>query len=251
MLLVHDEECTLTTLRALGVDTTAWVSGIAALLYGDARGPRRTAFRSSRSRSPGQRGSDAQDRGRRPSGTPVYVVDVRSLYLALREIAPTTDSVPINARGLGVSLDPPKDKPDAVTPTLIAGSDRWWCAGTESLCVLIPLLYCAVLTSSAGRLLGKMWYSMARGPNIDDQRTLRWPPASAGMAIAPPAGHALIQDTPVPPPGAENGNDSDEDVDPNDIVPTAAAPSSSKPSIGKKGLRLMDPDGWDDYSDDD
>ena len=45
--------------------------------------------------------------------------------------------------------------------------------------------------------------------------------------------------------------ETDEDVDPNDIVPTAAAPSSSKPRIGKKGLRLMDPDGWDDYSDDD
>lgn len=68
----------------------------------------------------------------------MYVVDVRRLYLALREIAPTTDSVPINARGLEVYLDLPKDKPDAVTPTLTAASDRWWCAGTESLCVLPP-----------------------------------------------------------------------------------------------------------------
>ena len=136
MLLVHDEACTLRILRALGIDTTAWVSGIAGLLYGDARGHGRTESRSSRSRSPGRRGSDTQNRERHASGTPVYVVDVRSLYLMLRQIEPTTDSVPINSRGLGVQLEPPKDKPGAVTPTLIAQSDGWWCAGTESLYVL-------------------------------------------------------------------------------------------------------------------
>lgn len=146
MLLVHEEAHTLTTLRALGVNTTEWVSGIAGLLYGGARGPVPHRSRSSRSRSPGRRGSDAQDHGRRPSGTPVYVVDVRGLYLALRQIAPITDSVPINARGLGVSLDPPKDKSGAVTPSVIAESDRWWCAGTESLCVLFHSCCCAVVT---------------------------------------------------------------------------------------------------------
>lgn len=151
MLLVHDEARTLTTLRALGVNTTEWVSGIAGLLYGDTRGPVRTTCRPSRSRSPGRRGSDAQDLERRPSGTPVYVVDVRSLYLAMKQIAPTADSMPINARGLGVSLDPPKDKSGAVTSSLIAESDRWWCAGTESLYVLLCPLRCVVVTSTALR----------------------------------------------------------------------------------------------------
>lgn len=151
MLLVHDEARTLTTLRALGVNTKEWVSGIAGLLYGDTRGPVRTTCRPSRSRSPGRRGSDAQDLERRPSGTPVYVVDVRSLYLAMKQIAPTADSMPINARGLGVSLDPPKDKSGAVTSSLIAESDRWWCAGTESLYVLLCPLRCVVVTSTALR----------------------------------------------------------------------------------------------------
>ena len=90
---------------------------------------------------------------------------------------------------------------------------------------------------------------MARGPNIDDQRTLRWSSASTGAAIANPDDNTFVQNTSVPPAGVEDGNDSDDDVDPNDIVPAAAVPSSSKPSIGNKGLCLMDPTAWDDYSD--
>ncbi|KAH9833072.1 uncharacterized protein C8Q71DRAFT_252095 [Rhodofomes roseus] len=240
VLLVHDEARTLATLRALKLDTTEWASGIAGLLYDDAPGPVQTMSRSSRSRSPERRGeytsASQADRSRRPSGTPVYVVDVRSLYLALRQVAPATDSVPINARGLGVKLDPPKDKPQAVTPNVIAESDRWWSAGTESL------------------LLGKMWYSMARGPNIDDQRVLRWSSAQAadatGSSVAPASS---------PPPTAalpETAEASDDEVDPNDIlqpVAAAPAPTSAVSKLGgtKSSLSLMDPDGWDDASDDD
>lgn len=89
---------------------------------------------------------------------------------------------------------------------------------------------------------------MARGSNIDDQRALRWPPMPTGMAAPRPEDN-IFQDTPLPPEGAEGGDASD--VDPNDIVPTAAAPSSSKLGIGEKDFNLMHPDAWDDAFDDD
>jgi len=236
VLLVHDEARTLTTLRALGIDTSEWVSGIASLLYEGAREPVQTMHRSSRSRSPGRRSelADRVERNRRPAGATVYVVDVRSLYLALRQIAPATDNVPTNSRGLGVQLNPPKDKPSAVTPKVIADSDRWWCAGTESL------------------LLGKMWYSMARGPNIDDQRALR--SSSALMIDAAESSLASVSTEPAA--VGLTAEDSDDEVDPNDILPqagTVPAPPTSTPhpSGARRNISLMDPDGWDDASDDD
>ena len=93
-----------------------------------------------------------------------------------------------------------------------------------------------------------MWYSMACGPNIDDQRVMRWPRGSTGVAVATSSNNAVH--TPVSPAVVETDNASDDDVDPNDIVlaPTSAPASSSKLSIGERGLRLMHPDGWDcDY----
>ncbi|KZT71334.1 hypothetical protein DAEQUDRAFT_755839 [Daedalea quercina L-15889] len=237
VLLVHDEARTRTTLRALGLDTSGWVSGIASLLYGDVRGPVQRLYRSSRSRSPGRRGTDPSDsptgRDSRPVSTTVHVVDVRSLYLALKQISPSMDTVPINARGLGVQLEPPKDKPDAVTPKIVTETDRWWCAGTESL------------------LLGKMWYSMARGPNIDDQRALRW---SSTFALPSDAAESSIAQQSSAAAAAQSADASDDEFDPNDIVqPAAAAPVSagSKPGGAKSNANLMDPDGWDDASDDD
>lgn len=249
LLLVHDEQKTMKLLQALGVDTSSWTSGISDLLYGavsvnaNPRDPRQrdhpygTRGRTSRSRSPRPHPDD--HRPSRPRSPPrpgalrtlgsVHVVDVRRLYLALRQISPLDDTIRSNAAGLGV-----KDVLSvngAGTQEVAEFVEKGWCAGSES------------------RLLGYMWHSMAHGPAIDEQRFLRWSSTSAEMETSNNANEEA--DSKI----IDHGDDEDdEEVDPNDMVQPGAPIASSGTSTGpgaKSNLSIMDPDGWDDESDSD
>ncbi|CCM04427.1 uncharacterized protein FIBRA_06606 [Fibroporia radiculosa] len=222
VLLVHDTNRTLKLLQALGINTSMWGHGVAELLYEkrahssehDSRDQRDRDYdplrRSARSRSP--RRSTSERRYHRPRSPPpptksIYVVDVRELFFALKMTSSLHDSLRANAQVLGVQE----------TGGII---EKGWCAGNES------------------RLLGQMWFSMARGPNIDDQRELRWSSTLAASVSVVGAAQSAQDDT---------YGGSDEEVDPNDML-VQAPPVAT---LSKSGQALMDPGGWDDEYDDD
>lgn len=89
-----------------------------------------------------------------------------------------------------------------------------------------------------------MWYSMACGPPIDEQRSLRQSTTSAQTDNC---------EDPIPSSAQARSEaqsaDSDEEVDPNDIVQPTHSSDASYPQGGLS--TAVDPTGWDDYSDED
>ncbi|KAI0950112.1 hypothetical protein AcV7_008677 [Taiwanofungus camphoratus] len=253
LLLVHDEQQTLQLLRTLGIDTLGWVHGISNLLYSDENGSRgelyddssrfstlhsshrdRPSFsrtRSSRSRSPDWSAKckvNSRPRSpqyRAPGHSAVYVVDVRQMHHVLRQISPLNDTVPSNARDLCIQEMPPMKEEDGTSKTIHI-VEKGWCAGNES------------------RLLGRMWYTMSRGPPIDEQRALRW----SSMHIKGDAQFESLNPD-LSRFSSDLKGDEDSDVDPNDVV-LSSRPDAPPVATSSK-VSLMDADGWDDESDED
>ncbi|EMD38190.1 hypothetical protein CERSUDRAFT_64456 [Gelatoporia subvermispora B] len=228
ILLVHGDKETRGILNALGVDTSRWSSCIYDMLYGsnEPNHSSRRDVRSSRSQSPRARGSGGA-RPRSPSRPvngypPVYIVDVRNMYMTMKGRLARDDTVIANARDLCI-----EDAALADDTSQGGGpSSNGWCAGIES------------------RLLGFMWYRMARGPAIDEQHKLRWnPKESLPTTSNTDPGSTSTADAP---PEAATGAD-DSDFDPNDLP--AAAPtrptvvSTTQSSASRGDVYVMDPEG--------
>ncbi|ETW86157.1 hypothetical protein HETIRDRAFT_457652 [Heterobasidion irregulare TC 32-1] len=138
--------------------------------------------RSDRARGPSSRSRSSERDGPADAGGGVYVVDVHVLFDALTQKARTRRTIGADARDAGVRE---------------AGEGEW-CAGNES------------------RVLAELWYTMAAGEAIDEQRAARWPDGlgSGGPAAAGGAGGA----------GGRSG-DATDDVDPNDVDPNDIEPA--------------------------
>ncbi|OCH86890.1 hypothetical protein OBBRIDRAFT_796710 [Obba rivulosa] len=251
MLLVHNARATLDILRALGVDTSRWVSGISDILYSPYDHNRssrweghrrdmdeRTPTRSARSQSPRARqagGTRPRSPHRSTAGLPsVYVVDVRDMYLTMNGRQTRDDNILSNARDLCIE-DEALGNNATVQGESSPGND--WCAGNES------------------RLLGCMWSSMARGPAVDEQCVLRWRqtepvPGTSNTASESTVTASATTEASVDP--------DDSDFDPNDLptgnvaAPTQAATFGSFQSGASRGnVYVMDPEGGGDDDEED
>lgn len=237
LLFVHDEQRSLALLRALGIDTSQWTSGLMSLLYGkDFSGkPERDRYddrrvSDPRSRSPRRNGDPRpRPRSRSPrsqASLRVHIIDVRQLYCVLKQVAPLVDTVRSNASELGVRDIMGINESDG-TFKMANDMNNGLCAGSES------------------RLLGYMWHSMACGSPIDDQRMLRWHSKLSETV----EDHATEEST-----SNANARDSDdeEEMDPNDMFQSVApTPSGSSAPAKKSSLSILEPGGWEDESDDD
>ncbi|KAI0345265.1 hypothetical protein BDW22DRAFT_1426940 [Trametopsis cervina] len=248
LLLVHDVKWTLLVLKFFGVDTTEWCMGVEPVLgrqilkvppaqdsYSGYEGRSSNRYqdvqryKSERSRSP-RRGGPSGGRNRSPpmqakSPYPVYLVDVKSMYAAMKQVSEFGDaSVPAIAHALHVNYERPGREAQ-----IIGGyASRGWCAGNES------------------RILGYIWDTMASGNAIDEQRVARFSrivqqtheQADKGKEALPkpPAGPP----PPIPAPPADGG-ESDSDRDPNDMVPGRQPVSTNVPAT-----MVSDPYGSDD-----
>ncbi|KAF8803995.1 hypothetical protein BYT27DRAFT_7194724 [Phlegmacium glaucopus] len=225
VLLVYQEEQTMNYLRNIGIDVSAWQSGTRGLLIHDPlenqrrdrSPPRRYSNAShpvdnrqfpdsrrrpnSRSRSPPHRNSTTyssppgqhNSSSSRMSSTrylsssrhtyaPVYVVDVRQLYMRLMQTNSGRLTEIISAFRLG-------------------NADEW-CAGNEAT------------------LMIDIWRSMVSGAPIDEQRAQRevgvnQPPQPKVDPSADAGSSAL-----------GGGDDSDDEMDPNDIIIQNPGPSA-------------------------
>ncbi|THH13734.1 hypothetical protein EW146_g6518 [Bondarzewia mesenterica] len=177
VILVYDEASTQKVLNNLGIATSGWTSGIDTLLRAGlyeyqkrtpsyragldprayrhrSRSPRRgeSSTRTSRARSPPP--PSRPDGGSSTSG--IYVVDVRALYNALKQMFSAKLALTSVANDLGITADKTS-----------------WCAGNES------------------RLLVEMFCTMAAGTAIDEQRAARWGAnANAAAETESSTGHA-------------------------------------------------------------
>ncbi|PCH37738.1 hypothetical protein WOLCODRAFT_135818 [Wolfiporia cocos MD-104 SS10] len=234
LLLTYDQRMSEKVLQALGIDTSRFTFGLSDMLCprnfnpanrAHVSGLRDSSLRQSRSRSPRGRTEGIESRQRSPPASQcdthdVVVVDVCAQYSALKP-----GSIPGGLRDSAKSLRvhdlPPPKSENARSSTQIRIDENGMCAGNDS------------------RLLGLMWYSMATGAAIDEQREERWssvPPAEYG-------GTSKLDETKFTPQAED-----DEDVDPNDmILPTA---QSTRPSSAAKPGPSADPDRWSDISSD-
>ncbi|KAH9950288.1 hypothetical protein B0H21DRAFT_565632 [Amylocystis lapponica] len=248
LLFVHNEQATRAVLASLGVDTIQWKSGISDLLYRGADRAQRDPYNDrdrdrrqhehnswrdrggyypSRSRSP-RRAADDRGRPRSPPPAPrraaVHFVDVREMYLTLKDIVSTKDSINTNAIDLGIKLP-------QCTMVNNRGTDgqkppAWlcWCAGNES------------------RVLGQMWNTMVSDRTIDEQRIFRW-----SSELDTPLGGASTASTDALQATAED--DDEENFDPNDaVVPMGQAGGSASGAQGGAGQPAPE---WDSDSDSD
>ncbi|KAI0064737.1 hypothetical protein BV25DRAFT_1989981 [Artomyces pyxidatus] len=159
VLLVYDMNITRDVLKELSIDTTNWAIGIRELLYPQNQlYPRRDGYDNHsrrRSRSPHRGGTSYDPRRQRSPPRPasssrVHLVDVRSMYTALKQTSPVKERMLIK---------------DALDLDLQWTVDTW-CAGNES------------------RLLGDMWCAMASGQSIDEQHKARWGPGRERAGVA-------------------------------------------------------------------
>ncbi len=152
MLFVHDLKWASVVLKSFGVDTSEWRVGIEPVIgrrlleLQESRDSSRVSatpsyherYRSGRSRSPGDRRSIKRDRSpieQQKSPYPVYVVDVKNLYLALRQLSESFDnaSVAAIARALQVKFEQPNIREENATANRTLPG---WCAGNESRSVI-------------------------------------------------------------------------------------------------------------------
>ena len=168
-----------------------------------------------RARGPSSRSRSRERDGPAGAGADggVYVVDVRVLFDALTQTARTRRTIGADARDAGGRE---------------AGEGEW-CAGNESWCVLstLFLFFCfarrrradawSSVRCGCDRVLAELWYAMAAGEAIDEQRAARWPDGlgSGGPAAAGGAGG--------------RSGDATEDVDPNDVDPNDIEPARKAP----------------------
>jgi len=130
----------------------------------------------------------------RQSYAPVYVLDVRQLYIKLMQ-ATNVDGVPDIARFFKLT------------------DDEGWCAGNESASVgflkkcLLPVLTWLIFK----RTIIEIWKEMISSLPIDEQRDFR------RSTLDPPSSASNPTPTPAPEP-KPYVYDSDDDQDPNDIV---------------------------------
>ncbi|GBE81735.1 hypothetical protein SCP_0401060 [Sparassis crispa] len=167
-----------------------------------------------RSRSP-RRDTNRDSRPRPRSPQPslhqpsVYVIDVHLMHEKLKQAILPSANIPNNAHDLSV-----QGRSDVNDP-----AQQGWCAGNES------------------GLLGRMWYSMARGPTIDEQRLCRWV-----MPVINSAGD--VQDPPQAP-NEVNCDDEDDEIDPNDMVGPKEQGSAPGPSATSDiYANMSDDDDW-------
>ncbi|KAI0703551.1 hypothetical protein BC835DRAFT_1410581 [Cytidiella melzeri] len=259
LLFVHDTKWAMLILRSFGVDTSEWRRGIEPVLGRpllempsardigessnnrdrgrDVRSSDRYSYdprnRSERSRSPGW-GRSSTTRNRSPpaqqkSPHPVYVVDVKNLYIRMRQISADDGATSIAeiAHALRVNFERPEQSEESLNAR---PSSLGWCAGNES------------------RALGYLWSAMVSGNAIDEQRLARFnrivhqthleqSDTKAKAVVAPPA--------PIVPAVVSEQNDSDSDRDPNDIV--ARVPSSRPNIMSGHDPYASDEDDYLDY----
>ncbi|KAL6298435.1 hypothetical protein BKA93DRAFT_811261 [Sparassis latifolia] len=152
------------------------------------------------------RGHDSYPSLHQPS---VYVIDVHLMHEKLKQAILPSANIPNNAHDLSV-----QGRSDVNDP-----AQQGWCAGNES------------------GLLGRMWYSMARGPTIDEQRLCRWV-----MPVINSAGD--VQDPPQAP-NEVNCDDEDDEIDPNDMVGPKEQGSAPGPSATSDiYANMSDDDDW-------
>jgi len=218
ILLVYHEEETINYIRNTGVDVSAWRSGLRTLLFPDRlqnmrrdrSPPRRYSNAShpvdnrqspnshrrpnSRSRSPRRNSMSYSSPSRQHNSSsrisstayfsqrtyaPVYVVDVRQLYMRLMQVTSERLIEVISAFGLGSADE--------------------WCAGNEAVSII------------------DIWRLMVSGVAIDEQRAQRQvgvnqPPLEPKVDSSADAGPSSLGG------GGGGGDDSDDEQDPNDIM---------------------------------
>ncbi|KAI0782223.1 hypothetical protein C8Q75DRAFT_811800 [Abortiporus biennis] len=245
LVLLYNESITLRALGVLGVDTDKWYEGLVPLLeplselsvgmrHSSDRNPQSVRGRERdtqmrvpydshvrtrrRSMSPRRDSIDPRRRNRSPvlqgssSVVPntedcqILYVDVKKLLATLKRAQAPSDTIIGDAFEFQLR--------DACKNGL---PEKGWCAGNES------------------RILGAIWSAMAAGNAIDEQRVSRWPKSAQDNDAATedanqndnaPAssGYAEL--------GGQEENDSDSDVDPNDIFPAGGTMASVQVHTG-------------------
>ncbi|KAJ6595962.1 hypothetical protein B0H10DRAFT_770103 [Mycena sp. CBHHK59/15] len=141
VLLVHEEKTARDVLQSFDIDVSRWDSGLKRLLRPPVVIHRNEPLKSSGRRSASPRPQASSRRASPPPRSlyaPVYIVDVRSMFIALLETLNDSESVPAICRRL-------KLYPEA----------KGWCAGNEC------------------RMLVQAFRSMAEGMPINEQKK-RW-----------------------------------------------------------------------------
>ncbi|KAJ7083490.1 hypothetical protein C8R44DRAFT_992040 [Mycena epipterygia] len=146
LLLVHDAETAMAVLKSLAVDVSLWEFGIKNLLRlldnppqnTPPRPPQRAGTSRARSQSPTPRPRLPREPEARRRYAPMYVVDLKSLFVAVLKTQTYSESVPAICRRL--ALFQPKG----------------WCAGNDCW------------------MLVEVFRRMAAGGAIDEQRK-EWP----------------------------------------------------------------------------
>ncbi|KAH9945804.1 uncharacterized protein BXZ73DRAFT_36870 [Epithele typhae] len=210
LFLVHNATWAKSVLRALGVDANQWKGGVSDLLYSARSAPRlaggvpesgRAAKTRSRSRSPQWREALVGGRARSPHRREQPAVHL----VDVRELYECVMHVPKEGdtvRATARALNVKDDEREAVDGL---------CAGTES------------------RLVGLAWEAMAMDTAVDEQRAIRLKFHNHDAAMPPMP--------PMPPAGA---GDADEEVDPNDIIPSGRAQGAPGPSFDYDDLTDSD-----------
>jgi hypothetical protein len=158
---------------------------------------------------------------RRQTYAPVYIVDMRQLYMRLMQTNSDRLVEIISAFGLGKANE--------------------WCAGNEAVYVSnVCLINSRLLDKIFSRLIIHIWRSMVSGVAIDEQRTQR----EVGVSQAPL--EPKFESSADAGPSSFGGDDSDDERDPNDIQ---VIPGPSAPTTGGAYSNLDESD-YDPQSDD-
>ncbi|KAG6830697.1 hypothetical protein H0H92_015173 [Tricholoma furcatifolium] len=201
ILLVHDEEVAMSILKACGVDTSNWKSGLKDILYNIvSRNESRNRYsrqgdsgnrhdyhannNRNRSRSPrrpsgsesGWRQGDFSPVSRR-SFAPVYVVDIKPYYSALMQ------------------TDVGSERVSRIASSLKLQDINGWCAGNDVVTIL------------------NIWRAMVSGSSIDQQRAERNKNINLGPQTQSTGASSYDLDDPTTYQPVAEGVDDDDDSD--------------------------------------